>query len=298
MKPPRKQNGGLRDREAVPKELRPEKPLVTVITVVRNGEGTLERTIRSVLDQSYGNLEYIIIDGGSTDGTLDIIRKYDNRIAYWVSEPDKGIYDAMNKGVAMATGDLVALLNSDDYYEPGALQIVVDAYRRCGAETQTIIYGDYSILDDRLCVKTQFRSDLRFWRGMSICHQAMFVSRDIYRTVSYDTSLRLAADYAFLVDAIRSGVRFVPTNTFLVVFGNAGASYTHVLASYREILSVLRKRFGLFGRYLWMFFWIRMLKSILVTAVKRVLARTAGKNGQAWLKLLYDRVSGRSSRRV
>src|SRR4051812_41105410 len=93
-------------------------PLISVITVVYNGAATLERTIKSVLKQTYKNIQYIIIDGRSNDGTIDIIKKYEKYISYWVSEPDKGIYDAMNKGVAAATGTLVGILNSDDYYVP------------------------------------------------------------------------------------------------------------------------------------------------------------------------------------
>ena len=89
-------------------------PLITVITVVYNGAKHLEETIKSVLNQTYPNVEYIIIDGGSTDGTLDIIKKYEDKIDYWVSEPDEGIYDAMNKGVVLANGDYIYFIGSDD----------------------------------------------------------------------------------------------------------------------------------------------------------------------------------------
>jgi glycosyltransferase involved in cell wall biosynthesis len=274
-------------------------PLITIITAVRNGDKTLECTIKSVLDQSYDRIEYIIIDGGSTDGTLDIIRKYDNRINFWISEPDNGIYDAMNKGIALATGDLIALLNSDDYYEQGALASVADIYRNYRAKGRFIIYGDYYILDDRIQVRTEFRSNLKFWTGMSICHQALFVSRDVYRTSSlYDTSLHFAADYAFLVDAIRSGVQFIPSGKFLVTFRNAGASYTHVAASYQEILLVLRQRFGILSRYVWMFIITRLLKSVVATAAKRILEKTVSTNCQVRLKLLYNKVSRRVSYKV
>ena len=90
-------------------------PLITIITVSYNAVKTIEDTIVSVLGQTYNNIEYIIIDGGSTDGTLDIIKKYQDKITYWVSEPDKGIYDAMNKGIAKANGELIGIINSDDW---------------------------------------------------------------------------------------------------------------------------------------------------------------------------------------
>jgi len=273
-------------------------PLISIITVVRNGAKTIEQTIKSILGQNYSKIEYIVIDGGSTDGTLDIIKKYDDRISFWVSEPDRGIYDAMNKGIALATGDLVALLNSDDYYEPGALAAVAERYQACHVHGRAIIYGDYYILDNQLQVRTEFRSNLKFWTGMSICHQALFVSREIYGTSPpYDISLHYAADYAFLVDAIRSDAQFIPAHRFLVTFGNAGASYSHTFDSNMEVLTVLRTRFGPFSRYVWMFIFIRLLKSIAVTAAKWVLEKTISKTGQARLKLLYNKISRRESSR-
>lgn len=90
--------------------------LISIITVVYNGEKFLERTIQSVISQTYSNVEYIIVDGGSTDGTLDIIKKYENYIDYWVNEKNKGIYDAMNKSIKLAAGNMTGMLNSDDFY--------------------------------------------------------------------------------------------------------------------------------------------------------------------------------------
>jgi glycosyltransferase involved in cell wall biosynthesis len=107
--------GGLRTRGRFKKE-HDGSPLVTVVTVVYNGAEHLERTIRSIINQSYNNIEYIIIDGGSTDGTVDIIKKYDQTVDYWVSEPDNGIYDAMNKGVSLACGDWINFMNAGDIF--------------------------------------------------------------------------------------------------------------------------------------------------------------------------------------
>jgi glycosyltransferase involved in cell wall biosynthesis len=110
------------------------RPKLTIITPSFNQGQFIERTIRSVLDQGYENLEYLVVDGGSTDESIDVIRRYEDRLAWWVSEPDSGQTDALNKGLQRATGDIVAYINSDDYYEPGAFVCVVDALARSDAK--------------------------------------------------------------------------------------------------------------------------------------------------------------------
>jgi glycosyltransferase involved in cell wall biosynthesis len=109
------------------------RPKLTIITPSFNQAGFIEKTLRSVLDQGYDNLEYIVVDGGSNDGSVEIIRRFDARLAYWVSEPDAGQTDALNKGLARATGDIVAYINSDDYYLPGAFEHAVAGLERSGA---------------------------------------------------------------------------------------------------------------------------------------------------------------------
>ena len=113
--------------------------LVSIITVVYNGEKHIEQSIKSVLAQTYSNIEYIIIDGVSTDGTLDIVRKYEPKITQVISEKDTGIYNAMNKGLAMANGDVIAILNADDYYYPETIETVINQFKQSKAD---VVYGD------------------------------------------------------------------------------------------------------------------------------------------------------------
>ncbi len=126
---PNRIEGGMIFHDSEGKCPEPHRPLVSIITVVRNEEKWLEQAILSVLNQSYDNIEYIIIDGVSTDGTLDIIRKYEDRITYWMSEPDSGIFDAMNKAIVLTKGKIVKLLNADDWLEPNSTKIAVKYFR-------------------------------------------------------------------------------------------------------------------------------------------------------------------------
>ncbi len=119
------------------------RPKVSIITVVYNGIAHLEQTIQSVLNQTYDNVEYIIIDGGSTDGTVELIKKYEESIAYWVSESDGGIYDAMNKGISNATGEIVGLINADDWYETGTIEKVVETFQNSEVD---VVHGSMEII--------------------------------------------------------------------------------------------------------------------------------------------------------
>lgn len=175
---------------------------VSIITVVYNGAKTLEQTILSVLNQSYQNIEYIIIDGGSTDGTLDIIKQYENRIAFWVSEPDKGLYDAMNKGIKLAKGELIGMINSDDWYELNAAELIVNAY--AANPTKTIFHADRYDIDENghKSIRKFHPSTFKFtYYAMTYNHPSMFIAKSEYQKHTYNINLAALSDYQFVLEA-------------------------------------------------------------------------------------------------
>lgn len=182
-------------------------PLVSIITPSYNQAAFLEATIQSVLEQDYPNIEYIIIDGGSTDGSLDIIRRYAGRLASWVSERDRGQTDAINKGFARAQGSILAWLNSDDTYQPGAVREAVE-YLAAHPEVG-MVYGDGNFIDERGRVIGRFPSaqtDLKkLQRGyVHVCQQSSFFRADLWRAVGpLDPAFYFAMDYDLWVRLAR-----------------------------------------------------------------------------------------------
>ncbi len=179
-----------------------DAPLVSIVTVVYNGAATLERTIQSVLAQTHPAIEYIIVDGGSTDGTLDIIRRYEDRIDYWMSERDKGIYDGMNKGVALCTGEWVGLINADDWYDPHSVARAMAAAK--DREGINIVHGDIWLEypNGHSKVKKARLSGflLKYWE-MVLNHPSFFVRRSYYASHPFDIAIKVSGDHKWTVDA-------------------------------------------------------------------------------------------------
>jgi len=197
----RKLEGGLRLRGIHPVVV-PGKPLVSIVTVVYNGAATLERTIQSVLAQDHPAIEYIIVDGASKDGTLGIVRRYEDRIAYWVSAKDSGIYDAMNKGIALCTGEWVGMINADDNYAEGAVTTAMRAAE--GAHGVNIVHGDiwihYPNGTQRIKKARLSGFLLRYWE-MVLNHPSFFVRRSYYADHVFDPALRVSGDHQWTLRA-------------------------------------------------------------------------------------------------
>lgn len=190
-------------------------PLVSIVTPSFNHARFIEATMRSVLTQDYPRIEYMVVDGGSDDGTVDIIRKYADRLAWWVSEKDKGQTDAINKGFARAGGDILAWLNSDDTYEPGAVSAAV-AYLQEHPEVG-MVYGDCNFINEQGNVIGKFnaaQTDYRLLRQgyVHIPQQTMFFRAGLWKQVGpLDPSFYFAMDYDLWTRiAVRTQIQYVP----------------------------------------------------------------------------------------
>jgi len=211
-------------------------PLITVITVVYNGVKTLEQTIQSVINQTYPNVEYIIIDGGSTDGTLDIIKKYEDRIDYWVSEPDKGIYDAMNKGITLAFGSWLGFLGSDDFFENDALTNYYISY--CSNIKCDIIYGNSKVLfgNNVLYYRKSDHQIDQIKKNFIFLHPDSIAKIKVYKELGmYDINFKSAADYEFFLRAYFNGYKFLKIDKTIVNFRIGGFSSNYKKAFYEKI---------------------------------------------------------------
>lgn len=209
---------------------------ISIVTVCYNSAGTIRRTLESVRAQHYKDLEYIVIDGGSTDGTVDILKEYEDVITDWSSEPDGGIYDAMNKGIKKSSGDLITFLNSDDWYEEDVLGDVA----KCFEDTQTdIIYGNFIMQDgeDRQYVYELDNINLEeLHYKWLLCHQALFYKRTLFEVWGgYDTSYKAAADYEWTLRAYVNGVKFEHLPRMVCRFSIGGFSVIHEEDSIEEL---------------------------------------------------------------
>lgn len=235
---------------------------ISIVTITYNAEAVLQRTLDSVSSQTYRDIEHLIIDGASKDGTMDLVSRYKVRDLPYevraVSEPDKGIYDAMNKGLRLATGEYIVFLNAGDtLHDEKTLDMVANSLQPAANSQQpAVIYGDTNIVDDEghfLRKRHLSVPDNLTWRsfkqGMLVCHQAFYARLDIARDIPYDLQYRHSADVDWCIRVMKEAERrhlpLVRVQGVVADFLDGGDSSKNHRASLRERFHVMRRHYGL-----------------------------------------------------
>ena len=222
------------------------QPKLTVVTIVYNNVRDIERTVLSVLNQTYSNIEYLVIDGASTDGTLELLKKYEGRLTKLISESDEGIYDAMNKGLALASGDYILFMNSgDEIYTSDTVENVF-----ASAFDADIYYGETEMFNEDWKSLGQRRhkapesfiwKDFKF--GMCISHQAIYIRRSL--TEPYDPQYKLSADIDWIIKAAKKATKIVNTRIYVAKYLVGGMSKKKHRQSLIERFHIFSKHYGL-----------------------------------------------------
>ena len=224
-------------------------PKFSIITVTYNAGKVLEDTIQSVITQTYKNVEYIIVDGKSTDGTMDIVNRYREHIHTIVSEPDKGLYDAMNKGINLATGDYLCFLNAgDELHEDDTLQLIVHSLNG-EKELPDVIYGETAIVDEeghflrmRRLSTPEHLTWKSFQHGMLVCHQAFMPRRDL--AVKYNLKYRFSADFDWCIRIMKKSHVLHNTHLTIIDYLNEGMTTRNHKASLKERFHIMCHHYG------------------------------------------------------
>ncbi len=254
---------------------------VTVVTIVYNDVAHIEQTINSVIGQTaFDKIEYIVVDGKSSDGTSEILERYKSHLAKYIREPDKGIYDAMNKGLRLATGDYVIFMNSGDRFsEPFVVERVIRYAHDTRAE---ILYGHYREIDEAGRVLALFpcRDSKWIWYGMVASHQSIFYDRNFLETnkILFDQTYRIAADYKLTAEAVRKAEKICRLPFCVADFDVSGISSANQDEGLKEANRVRREVFG------WGKGKVMVLTSVLLSA--RYFKRFSGpiyRNIRKWL---------------
>lgn len=241
------------------------QPFFSIITVTYQAEKVIERTMESVRKQSYTNLEHVIVDGASTDGTLALLQPYKTTITHLLSEPDNGIYDAMNKAITLASGDYLWFLNAgDEIYSPETVQLMADLL--VGPHLPDVVYGETAVVDKegRFLHMRRLKAPKRLsWRsfsmGMLVCHQSFIVHKRV--CLQYDLKYRFSADFDWCIRVMRQSTGIFNTHLTLSNYLNEGATTENMKASLKERYRIMCQYYGTLPtlvRHIWFavrFFW-------------------------------------------
>lgn len=239
---------------------------ISIITVCYNSVSSIEETILSVINQTYKDLEYIVIDGGSSDGTIDIIKKYSSKITYWISEPDKGVYDAMNKGLRKTTSEWVCFMNSGDTFHNN--DVISNIFSSNVFESNIgVIYGDTYLYKNKQFLK-QF-TNKPFWEthtpyrtGKGICHQSMFTRTLLARNLLFDLQYKVSADFNMAHQIYKLKYKFKYIPIIVCNFDTTGISSNpkNWRIAYKETGQILNCRYNI---GYWLLFILKSIKSYL-----------------------------------
>ncbi|MCL2074437.1 MAG: glycosyltransferase [Marinilabiliaceae bacterium] len=227
------------------------QPTISVITVVLNGIETIERTIESVINQTYNNIEYIIIDGGSNDGTQDLLKKYESRVSTIISEPDNGLYDAMNKGLKIASGDYLWFINSGD--EIAEIETTQKIFEN--QEFADVYYGETIMINrnNQIIGKRRLTPPKKLtWKslrnGMLISHQSIIVAKN--KSDFYNINYKFSADYEWVLLVLKNSAKIVNTNMILSKFLDGGLTKKNIIKGLKERFKIMCKYYGVFSTVL------------------------------------------------
>jgi glycosyltransferase involved in cell wall biosynthesis len=221
---------------------------LSVITVTYNAERTIERTLRSVYEQTCSHIEHIIVDGKSTDATVELIRGYERPSLKWISEPDRGLYDAMNKAASKASGDYLCFLNAGDtFHSPDTVQQMLNSFGE--NDFPDILYGETAIVDENgnfLHMRRLRAPETLTWKsykqGMLVCHQAFIVKRELFEP--YDLSYRFSSDFDWCIRMTKKAKHIHNTHLTLINYLNEGMTTANRKASLKERYKIMSKYYG------------------------------------------------------
>ena len=251
----------------------PNKPLFSIITVVYNEANLIEKTLQSVFNQKYDNYEFIVIDGNSTDGTSQIIENYKSRLSTYISEPDKGLYDAMNKGINHVKGEYVLFLNAGDlFYNSSIIGSIAEIAEKYNPD---VIYGDTILIDESGTEKylRRLRPPKRLnWTklkyGMLICHQSFFIKSAIIE--HYDLNYKYVADYDWMIRMLKRSKKNINSQIIISKYLLGGFSEKRRLQSLKERFNVMKKHYGIMTALIvHLFFIFRYLYSYILQILKK-----------------------------
>jgi glycosyltransferase involved in cell wall biosynthesis len=256
--------GLLRLLSGIWRNIMHNNPKISIITVVYNGVEFLEETIKSIINQTYKNIEYIIIDGGSTDGTIDIIKKYEDKIDYWISEKDEGIYDAMNKGIDKVSGGWINFMNAgDSFYNNKVLQKI---FIENSLNDIDIVYGNHKVIYPNKTRIAKAGNIKNIWKGSQFCHQSVFVSSCIHKKYKFNLYNRIGADFELFYTLYKQNKNFKYINLIIANYTAGGLSDMQRIDAIVGMWNVVKKNTKVNFYYIFI-----IIKEIIKSWIKKAI---------------------------